>query len=145
MKYQTALIIGRFQPFHPGHLHLIQDALQLADKVIIGIGSSNLTDIDNPYDFETRREMVQTALKKAGIGEKIKKIVPIPDTPSDDEWLDLAIKQTGPVDVVVGQNDWVNDLYAAKGYPVVKPTLYKRHIYEGRKIREKMRQNGQLK
>jgi len=36
----TALIIGRFQPFHLGHLLLIKEAAKEADIIVIGIGSS---------------------------------------------------------------------------------------------------------
>ena len=54
------LLIGRFQPFHNGHLYLIKEALQSVDRLIIGIGSSNVQNEDNPFDYETRKEMIQT-------------------------------------------------------------------------------------
>ena len=50
---KTALIVGRFQPFHKGHLFLIKKALEKANKIIIGIGSANIIDENNPIDFET--------------------------------------------------------------------------------------------
>ncbi len=144
MKYHTALVIGRFQPFHPGHIYLIENALSVADKVIIGIGSSNLRDRDNPFSFEERLTMLKTWIEQERVGERIIKIVPIPDVPDDNEWIEMAMQATGMVDVVLGNNNWVNDLYRVKRVPVIETDMYKRHLYEGKKIRAKMRKNGEL-
>ena len=35
------LLIGRFQPFHLGHLEALQFALSKVDKLWVGLGSSN--------------------------------------------------------------------------------------------------------
>ncbi len=37
----NGLLIGRFQPFHLGHLEALQFALSKVDKLWIGLGSSN--------------------------------------------------------------------------------------------------------
>ena len=51
----TALFIGRFQPFHSGHVDAIK---QISEKeIIIGIGSSQYSGTDdNPYSFEERKK-----------------------------------------------------------------------------------------
>ena len=64
MNYKIALLIGRFQPFHKGHLFLIKKALEKADKIIIGIGSSNMSDENNPIDFETRKKIIKAVFYK---------------------------------------------------------------------------------
>ena len=143
-QYKIALVIGRFQPFHPGHLFLIKQALEIADSVIIGIGSSNLSNTDNPYSVQEREEMIRAALKQAKLTKYITKIVPIPDLPDDIEWVEAAMRLTGPVDIVLGNNDWVNDQYKIKGIPTLHIPFYKRHIYEGKRIREIMRKSGKL-
>lgn len=57
--HDVAVIIGRFQPFHHGHLQLIKKAFETADNVIIFIGSSKTSrTIKNPWSFEERREMI---------------------------------------------------------------------------------------
>jgi bifunctional NMN adenylyltransferase/nudix hydrolase len=62
-KYNFAIYIGRFQPFHLGHLHVIQHALELADKLIIVIGSHNKPiDWKNPWTSAQRVEMIRDAL-----------------------------------------------------------------------------------
>ena len=37
----NGLLIGRFQPFHLGHLEALQFALSKVDKLWVGLGSSN--------------------------------------------------------------------------------------------------------
>jgi bifunctional NMN adenylyltransferase/nudix hydrolase len=66
MKYQSALIIGRFQPFHQGHLELITSALQQAQHVILVIGSARgPRGLRNPFTAAERIEMLK-ANKIAG-------------------------------------------------------------------------------
>jgi nicotinamide-nucleotide adenylyltransferase len=143
-KYKKAYIIGRFQPFHKGHLYLIQEALKVADKAIIGIGSANVINHDNPYPVTERIKMLDIALEEAGLKKFIESTVVIDDVPDDDEWLKLALDKVDEVDLIVGNNDWVNDIFEKAGYTVLRIPFYKRHIYQGTKIREKLRMNGLL-
>ena len=72
-----ALFIGRFQPFHNGHLKVIQNSINLYDEVIIGIGSAQYSNTtDNPFTAEERKLMIERSLKKAGFGNY--KIILIP-------------------------------------------------------------------
>lgn len=138
-KYQVGLIIGRFQPFHNGHLYLLNEALKIADKIIIGIGSSNIIDGDNPWTFEERKRVVEEVLRQERLQEQVVKIVDIPDVPSDFEWLKIANRKVGKFDVVIGNNDWVNGIYKGAEIPVVQINLFKRYLHEGTKIRQLMR------
>lgn len=61
------VFIGRFQPFHKGHLSIIQKALNnpKCDKLIILIGSTNIArDIRNPFTFDERKELISLAIDK---------------------------------------------------------------------------------
>ena len=40
-KVAVAFCVGRFQPFHNGHKHLIDFGLRYAEKVVVLVGSSN--------------------------------------------------------------------------------------------------------
>ena len=51
-KLKTALIIGRWQPWHEGHRALFKAALDRAEKVAIGVRSTHATDEKNPFNFE---------------------------------------------------------------------------------------------
>ncbi|MEK6952504.1 MAG: adenylyltransferase/cytidyltransferase family protein [Nanoarchaeota archaeon] len=140
MRHKTGLIIGRFQPFHKGHLYLVKKALEYVDEIIIGVGSVNIKNNDNPFNFKERKNLIEVSLEKYKIINKIKKIVPIDDYPdNDDIWLDELKKKTGSFNVVFGNNEWVNGILEDRGVKVVRFKLYKRNIYEGKKIREEMK------
>jgi len=58
-KYDLAVYIGRFQPFHNGHNAVIKEAFSIANKVLVLVGSTNTSiNIKNPFTFEERRNMI---------------------------------------------------------------------------------------
>ncbi|MEM7570350.1 MAG: bifunctional nicotinamide-nucleotide adenylyltransferase/Nudix hydroxylase [Pseudomonadota bacterium] len=60
MKYHYLAFIGRFQPFHLGHKHVVDEALALAEHVIVLVGSANVARSPrNPFTFEERAVMLQ--------------------------------------------------------------------------------------
>lgn len=139
-KYSVGLVIGRFQPFHKGHKYLIKKALLVCRTIKIAIGSSNITDLNNPYDFNTRKKMLEVFLEKEGISKRVLSIFPSPDIPSDSLWLKDILQKAGAFDVVIGNNDWVNGIFTSYGHDVLIIPHYKRHILEGKKIRQLMRE-----
>ena len=143
-KYKVGLVIGRFQPFHKGHHYLIKEGLKIAESVIIGIGSANVSDMDNPYSIEVRQQTLYSVFKKEMNSGQIEKIVPLDDDISDDVWLEKLFKKTGKIDVVIGNNDRVKGIMEAAGYKTLPIKFYKREIYEGKKIREKLRKKNLL-
>lgn len=133
-RYNTGLVIGRFQPLHYGHIFLLKQSLQVADTVVIGIGSSNVLDIDNPFSVEQREHMVQKALEREKeIQARIKRIVHIKDVPDDNMWLEETLKLVPEADVIIGNNSWVNGIFEQAKYPIFKTPLYNRNLYEGKK------------
>lgn len=62
-KYKTIVFIGRFQPFHNSHLDIVCKALELAETVIISVGSAKKPPtIKNPWTAQERIAMIQEAL-----------------------------------------------------------------------------------
>lgn len=139
-KYGIGLVVGRFQPLHYGHLYLMKQALQVADFIIVGIGSSNVRNKDNPFSVEQRERMLYKAFEREqDVKRRILQIVRLPDYLDDDLWLGETLRRTGEVDVVVGNNDWVNGIFGRAIFPVITTPLFQRSQYEGRKIREQLR------
>lgn len=61
--YDLAVFIGRFQPFHDGHLSVVSKAREIADRVLILVGSSNRArDTRNPFTYTERRGMIIQAI-----------------------------------------------------------------------------------
>lgn len=156
-KYKIGLLIGRFQPFHKGHLWLLRESFRWIDKLIIGIGSANRQDEENPFTFEERRSMLEVVLKKERWKDKVLKTIPINDYLEDDErWLSEMLKSNNfdtaveklsrfkfkKLGVVVGNNEWTNKIFEKAGFKVWRAGFYKRFLYEGEKIRKLMRENG---
>jgi len=64
-KYDLAVFCGRFQPFHKGHREALDHAYEVAEKVLILIGSSKAaSNTKNPFSFEERRAMIGEALTR---------------------------------------------------------------------------------
>jgi pantetheine-phosphate adenylyltransferase len=139
MQYHTVLIVGRFQPFHKGHLFLLKKALKTADKIVIAIGSANINDDNNPLDFETRKKIIRAVAYKEKIEKKIIKIVPLDDFFNDKKWLENLQDQVGDFNAAIGNNDWTNKILEKAGYKVIKVDYLKRGIYEGWRIRNLIR------
>jgi ATP sulfurylase len=77
-KKPTVQMLGRWQPWHPGHTALFKKALTLTDQVVImvrdvggiigvdaGAGRTAKQD-DNPFDIETVKINIIDALDKEG-------------------------------------------------------------------------------
>ena len=84
MTKNVALYLGRFQPFHLGHLDAIDQIIaDGVDRIIVGIGSSQeeLTRA-NPFSYDERKEMINRVL----IDSNIKfEICSIPDFASNQD------------------------------------------------------------
>jgi bifunctional NMN adenylyltransferase/nudix hydrolase len=86
-KFRNAVVIGRFQPFHLGHLELIKTATSLADNLYVLIGSANSSpSTRNPWLVEERKQMVERSLNAEGI--LLRRVIPIDDyTYNEERWL----------------------------------------------------------
>lgn len=91
-KYQFGIYIGRFQPFHFGHLQTLKLALEKAEQIILILGSHQAaSNIRNPWSSQERIEMIGSCLS----AEDLKRIhfIPIRDwLYSDNLWL-AAVQQ----------------------------------------------------
>ena len=132
---KVGLVVGRFQPFHKGHLYLIEKALEVSDRIIIAIGSSNIRNKENPLNYKTRVEMLKKVITEESLEDRVLKIIPSPDDPSDDVWLEKLLKKAGKFDIAFGNNDWTNDILEKEGYKVIKVSFLNRKIYQGVIIR----------
>lgn len=62
-KHEVLIMIGRFQIFHNGHMATLLEALTIADKVIIVLGSSRSSrSLKNPFSDEERISMITSSL-----------------------------------------------------------------------------------
>jgi bifunctional NMN adenylyltransferase/nudix hydrolase len=87
-RYTVAVLIGRFEPFHNGHLANVNQAIDIAEHVQILVGSSfQPRTPKNPFTFYERKEMISSALQP-GIKVGIISINPLRDFKySDNSWI----------------------------------------------------------
>ncbi len=133
---KVAIFIGRFQPLHKGHLHVIRVYGKRFEKLVIGIGSVNKHDINNPFSFEERREM----FRRAGISCEV---VGIEDVGNDEKWSELVMEKAN-FDVVITGSDWVERCFRGKK-EVLKIKLFKPEKYNGTRIRRLMAEGKEWK
>jgi bifunctional NMN adenylyltransferase/nudix hydrolase len=77
--YDIVTYIGRFQPFHLGHLSVLKQALLLAKEVVVVVGSAySSRDIRNPFSFEERKEMILSSIEDVSDRNRVK-VVPVRD------------------------------------------------------------------
>jgi bifunctional NMN adenylyltransferase/nudix hydrolase len=69
-KYNTAVVIGRFQPFTLAHKQLVLKAIEIADNVLFIIGSaSSAVTLRNPFTYDERLSIIQASLTNIGVNE----------------------------------------------------------------------------
>ena len=62
-QHDVAVYVGRFQPFHDGHLALLRRALALAPRCVVVIGSAHQAHTPkNPFGWDERAAMIRDAL-----------------------------------------------------------------------------------
>lgn len=80
MQYKKGIILGRFQPFHKGHLEYLLAAYDKVDNLIVGIvtpgdepteyepqDASRFGDENNPFSYVERVQMIDKALEEIGM------------------------------------------------------------------------------
>jgi nicotinamide-nucleotide adenylyltransferase len=103
---KTALFVGRFQPFHMGHLKVIKWILKKYDKIVIVIGSSQEVITEkNPFTFNERKKMIKKTLENEKIEGRKYKIIGVPDVYDDKIWIKSILKKA-KFDVVFTMNSW---------------------------------------
>jgi nicotinamide-nucleotide adenylyltransferase len=131
-----ALFVGRFQPFHNGHLKAIQYIAKLDDFIIIGVGSSQEKNTtENPFSFEERRDMIERSIKL----DKEKYVVkPIPDFGNSQVWVDYIRKNLPAFDVVYTSAPREKKIFKDANIRVSNVPLFDRTVYTGTAIRRKI-------
>ena len=132
-----ALILGRFQPFHLGHLEVIKYVKKEYDGIIIGIGSAQYSHtLENPFTAGERHLMISKTLEKENIHNCF--LVPIEDLHRNSMWVAHTESIAPPFDVVFANNPLTHRLFEEKGYNVKTSPLYDREKYSGFGIRKKI-------
>jgi bifunctional NMN adenylyltransferase/nudix hydrolase len=105
-KFDYVVVIGRFQPYHLGHQHLIQSAKSYANKgVIVLIGSAfQARNIKNPFTYQERADMIL----RDEAGRPFITVKPIRDYRYNDmQWI-LEVQETVNSVVRTSEESWTD-------------------------------------
>ncbi len=142
MSALTCLFIGRFQPFHNGHLLVIKGMTKVCGRIIVAIGSANLpVSPENPFTVEERKEMIQRALQ----GEDIIPVfdisfIEVPDQSSDAHWTTSVLEAAGEVHMVWTGNEKTKECFEGSGVEI--KTIKEVPGISGAEIRVRLKTGG---
>ena len=138
------LMMGRFQPFHLGHLELVNQILNDCDEVIIALTGSQFNYIEkDPFTSGERIEMIHQTLKENNIDLGRCYIVAIENQFNVATWASYLKSSLPHFDKVYSGNEYVVMLLADFGYTVVSPQFLDREQYNATKIRQMIANDGE--
>jgi len=131
-----ALMMGRFQPFHLGHLDLVRQILKECDEVIIAITSSQFNYLEkDPFTAGERIEMIHNSINQSDVDLTRCIILAIENQFNIAMWSAYLKSMLPHFDRVYSGNDYVEMLLADSDIKVVKPLFFNREQYNATKIR----------
>ncbi len=132
-----ALVVGRFQPPHRGHLQVLETAAAAADEVIVVIGSAQRSHVaSNPLTAGERVEALGGLLLDGGV--KAAHVIPVPDLDQYHLWVAHVAAHVPAFDVVVAANPLTLHLFSKAGYAVKRVEPVNRETWSGTRIRGRL-------
>lgn len=139
---KRGLFVGRFQPFHKGHLMALKDILKEVDEVIIVVGSAQYSHrVDNPFTAGERVTMIKEALDEAKVEPSRYWIIPVRDVHVHMLWAAEVVGFTPKFDVAYANEPLTRRLLIESGFKVESIPFHEREKYSSTVIRERMLKN----
>jgi len=136
------LMIGRYQPFHLGHLNLAEQILTECEELVVAIGSPEANfSFNDPFTAGERITMVHETLKKRGLRMSNCYVLPVPNSNNNYTWFESIRSMIPKVTTVYSGNQFVR-LLLPENVKVRSPTFVKFKIYNGTRIRNLIVGNG---
>jgi nicotinamide-nucleotide adenylyltransferase len=127
-----ALVVGRFQPLHKGHLMMFDYVAGDVDELVVGVGSSNHSNtIENPFSFDERRQMIEESFKPKICHE----IIAIPDVDDDRQWIQNVVDGI-EFDVIYTNADHERKIFESAGIGIRDIPFFDRMVYSATNVRK---------
>ncbi|MFB6304000.1 MAG: nicotinamide-nucleotide adenylyltransferase [Haloferacaceae archaeon] len=128
--------IGRFQPYHDGHHHMVSEIADEVDELVLGIGSAGDSHTTrNPFTAGERIMMVTKSVRDLDLPTYA---VPIEDLERNSVWVSHVRSMSPAFDVAYSNNPLVVQLFEEAGVEVRQSPMFRREVLEGSEIREQM-------
>ena len=137
---RRALIFGRFQPFHKGHLSIVKWALKEGYEeivLLVGMASENYTP-RNPFTAGERIEMIRLSARDAGIPLDRIITATIRTLETSIGSVHYVLSYVPRVDTILTRNPVISKIFIDAGIGVRRPPLFNRDEWRGERIRALM-------
>lgn len=132
--------IGRFQPFHNGHLNMVKQIADDVDELVLGIGSADDSHtVRNPFTAGERIMMITKSLVEFDL---VTYAVPIEDLERNSVWVSHVQSMSPDFDVAYSNNPLVIQLFREAGIEIRQSPMFNREVLEGSEVRERMITDG---
>ena len=137
----NGFLIGRFQPFHLGHLEAVNFALSNVEQLYIGIGSSNKSNEPrNQFTAQERSQMIKSSLDENTL-QRVN-IYDIPDSDDHSKWTESVDKIIPKYDIVFSNDNFTQSLYERNDKKIIPVVLKSRADLSGTNIRKLIQTDG---
>jgi nicotinamide-nucleotide adenylyltransferase len=138
------LFLGRFQPFHKGHLEGVTHILNECPSVLIVISSAHVCHtVDDPFTGGERYEMIKATLLDQGMTPDRYDIIPVGFYRSTPDFMASVMSLSPPFHRVYTANPQVASLFSSWNHEVwptqSQPTS---RLTSGTEVRRKMAANA---
>jgi len=132
--------IGRFQPYHDGHHHMVAEIAEQVDELVLGIGSAGDSHTRrNPFTAGERVMMISKSVAEFDIPSYVG---PIEDLERNPVWVRHVQSLSPGFDVAFSNNPLVIRLFEEAGIEVRQSPMFHREVLEGTELRERMIDGG---
>jgi nicotinamide-nucleotide adenylyltransferase len=139
----TGLYVGRFQPFHLGHLQAVNYILERVDELAIVVGSAQHSHtIENPFTAGERIAMIRLALREARIPGDRYSVIPLPDDEFHKVWVAHLLSQTPSFDMVYTNEPLTFRLLKESGLKVERIPMFNRRKLTATEVRSRILKGG---
>ncbi len=141
-------MIGRFQPFHNGHLNLAKQILKDCNELIIAVGSSQFNfTFANPFTAGERVYFIHQSLLGAKIDLSKVYVVPILNSENNAIWVQHLKSMLPKFNSIYSGNKFVQELLSSgsETFDIQKPLFYDSSNCNGTNIRMNIVMNTEWK
>jgi nicotinamide-nucleotide adenylyltransferase len=135
----VGVLVGRFQPFHNGHLEAVRYVVKKVGYLYIVIGSSQKShERDNPFTAGERIAMIKAALDADGMKPAKWMTIPMADTVSHALWPSILKATIPPFDIVFTNDGLTTRLLKEQGLNVEAVPYFQRSSYSATNVRNRI-------
>ena len=136
---RVGLLVGRFQPFHLGHLEAVKYALKRVGYLYIVVGSAQRShERDNPFTAAERIAMIKGAIDGNGVDPSKWMAIPIADADSHSLWVSTVESMVPKFDVVFTNDALTFLLFKGEGIDVKAVPYLDRSRYSATNVRDRI-------